>query len=88
LRNGAEWFSFYGMWTYQRLSAKPGAFKVMTGLTVKEFQDLLRRVEPKYSALVRGQRERADRKRAPGGGVKSWHDLTERLLMTLVWLRL
>jgi transposase len=76
------------MLTYQRLAAKPGAFKAMTGLSVEEFQSLLSRVRPSYEARVRSQAERADRKRAPGGGVKSRHDLTERLLMTMVWLRL
>lgn len=67
---------------------KPGAFKSMTGLSVKEFQSLLGRVTPRYEALVRSRTERADRKRAPGGGGKSRHDLTERLLMTVIWLRL
>lgn len=74
--------------TYEQLSAKPGAFKSLTGLSAEEFHSLLSRVRPKYEALVRSQAERADRKRAPGGGVKSRHDLTERLLMTMVWLKL
>jgi hypothetical protein len=76
------------MLTYKRLSAKPGAFKAMTGLSLEEFQALRKRVGPKYEAWVRSQTERAGRQRAPGGGVKSRHDLTERLLMTVVWLRL
>jgi len=76
------------MLTYERLSAKPGVFKSMTGLSIEEFQTQLRRVTPQYEALVRSQTERADRQRAPGGGRKSQHDLTERLLMTMVWLRL
>jgi transposase len=76
------------MLTYERLSAKPSAFKSMTGLSVEEFQSLLRRVTPRYEAFLTLQRARADRRRAPGGGVRSRHDLTERLLMTMVWLRL
>ncbi len=76
------------MLTYERLSAKPGAFKSMTGLSVQEFQDLLRRATPRYAALLRRQQERPHRKRAPGGGLTSQHDLRERLLMTMVWLRL
>ncbi len=60
----------------------------MTGLSVEQFQCLEHRVTPRYEALVRSQTERADRKRAPGGGLKSRHGLTERLLMTMVWLRL
>lgn len=76
------------MLSYRQVSAKPGAFKSMTGLSVEEFEALLERVRPRYAALVRSQRERVGRQRAAGGGVKSRHDLTERLLMTLVWLRL
>jgi hypothetical protein len=76
------------MLTFERLSRKPGAFKSMTGLSVEEFQSLLGRVRPRYEALVKGQTDRAPRQRAPGGGLKSRHDLTERLLMTMVWLRL
>jgi hypothetical protein len=76
------------MLTYERLSTKPSAFRSMTGLSVEEFQSLLLRVTPRYEALLRSRMERAGRQRAPGGGVKSQHDLTQRLLMTLVWLRL
>lgn len=60
----------------------------MTGLSVEEFQELLTAVHPHYERLIESHRQRAQRKRAPGGGVKSRHDLTERLLMTMVWLRL
>lgn len=76
------------MLSYKQMSAKPGAFKSMTGLSLEEFQALMERVTPRYEAWVRNQTARAGRQRAPGGGVKSRHDLTERLLMTLVWLRL
>lgn len=76
------------MLTYEQLAAKPNAFTSLTGLSAEEFQALLRQVAPRYDALVQSQRERADRQRAPGGGRPSRHDLTERLLMTMVWLRL
>jgi len=75
------------MLTYERLAAKPGGFRSMTGLSVEELQSPLARVTPRYEATVRSQTERADRRRAPGGGEKSRHDLTERLLMTMVWLK-
>jgi transposase len=88
LRNGEEWDSVHGMLTYEQLSSKSGAFKSLTGLSIEEFQGLLGRVRPRYEALARSQTERADRKRAPGGGLKSRHDLTQRLLMTMVWLKL
>lgn len=76
------------MLTYEILSAKPSAFKSITGVSVEEFQSQLSRVKPRYEAMVKAQTERADRRRAPGAGVKSRYDLRERLLMTLVWLRL
>jgi DDE superfamily endonuclease/Helix-turn-helix of DDE superfamily endonuclease len=76
------------MLTYERLSTKPGAFQSMTGLSVAEFDALYARVQPRYEAVIRHQIERADRQRAPGGGRRSSHALSERLLMTLVWLRL
>jgi transposase len=76
------------MLTYKSLSAKPGAFRSMTGLSIEEFQDLLARVRPHYEALVAKRLHRPERRRGPGGGLKSRHDLTERLLMTLVWLKL
>ena len=76
------------MLTYRGLSAKPGALRSMTGLTVEEFQSLLARVRPHYEALVAKRLYRPERRRGPGGGLKSRHDLTERLLMTMVWIRL
>lgn len=76
------------MLTYKQLSKKPGAFKSMTGLSVAEFEALLERVTPRYEAWLRGRTVGAERQRAPGGGRKVRHALPERLLMTLVWLRL
>jgi transposase len=76
------------MLTYKGLSTKPVAFRSMTGLSVEEFQSLLGRVRPHYETLVAKRMYRPERRRGPGGGLKSRHDLTERLLMTMVWLRL
>jgi hypothetical protein len=76
------------MLTYKQLAAKPGAFKSMTGITVEEFENLLARVRPRYEAMVAKRLYRPERRRGPGGGLKSRHDLTERLLMTQIWLKL
>jgi transposase len=76
------------MLTSELFAAKPGVFQSMTGVSPKEFQSLLAQVEPRYQAMVKSRVERADRKRAPGAGEKSRHDVAERLLMTLIWLRL
>jgi transposase len=77
----------YGVLTSELLAAKPGVFQSMTGVSPKEFQALLAQVDPRYQAMVRSRVERADRKRAPGAGAKSRHDVADRLLMTLIWLR-
>lgn len=68
-------------------AAKPGVFQSITGVSPKEFEALLAQVEPRYQAMVKRRLERADRKRAPGAGVKSRYDVADRLLMTLFWLR-
>jgi DDE superfamily endonuclease/Helix-turn-helix of DDE superfamily endonuclease len=88
VQSGAQSVTVGAMLTYERLSKKPGAFQSMTGLSVTEFDALYARVWPRFDALIRQQTERADRQRAPGGGRRSGHALSERLLMTLVWLRL
>lgn len=76
------------MLSYQQLSRKPGAFKSITGISPDEFQALLAEVAPRYRAAEQKRFARQERQRAPGGGLKSRHDLAERLLMTMVWLRL
>jgi len=76
------------MLTYDTLARKPGAFKSMTGLTVEEFEALLADLRPRYEAARQEERTARPRRRAPGGGAKPRYALRERLLMTLVWLRL
>jgi DDE superfamily endonuclease/Helix-turn-helix of DDE superfamily endonuclease len=76
------------MLTYDTLAHKPGAFKSMTGLTVQEFEELLADLRPRYEAARQEESVARPRRRAPGGGAKPRYALRERLLMTLVWLRL
>jgi hypothetical protein len=76
------------MLTYEELSRKPNAFKSITGITLEEFQMLLAGVEPRYQAAEQKRLARPERKRAPGGGAKPRYLVLERLLMTMVWLRL
>src|SRR5450759_1448113 len=68
-------------------AAKPGVFQSITGVSPKEFDAIVARVEPRYRSMERDRLERTDRMRAPGAGAKSRYDVAERLLMTLVWLR-
>ncbi len=76
------------MLTYDTLVRKPGAFKSMTGLTVQEFEDVLRDLRPHDEAARQERSAARPRQRAPGAGAKPRYALRERLLMTLVWLRL
>jgi len=76
------------MLNYEQLSRKSGAFKSLIGITPDEFQALLAEVGPRYLAAEQKRLAGQERQRAPGGGLKSRHGLTERLLMTMVWLRL
>jgi len=76
------------MLTYETLARKPGAFKSMTGLTIGEFEDLLAELRPRDEAARQERDAATPRRRAPGGGAKPRYALRERLLMTLVWLRL
>jgi hypothetical protein len=60
----------------------------MTGLTVQEFEELLADLRPRYEAARQEESVARPRRRALGGGAKPRYALRERLLMTLVWLRL
>jgi len=76
------------MLTYDTLARKPGAFTSMTGLTIQEFEALLAELRPRYEAARQEESTARPRRRARGGGAKPRYGLRERLLMTLVWLRL
>ena len=73
---------------YARLSRRPAAFRSLTGMSVTEFERLYHRVGPQIiddhlAALC--QRER---QRAVGAGGQYKNDVRNRLLLTLVWLRI
>lgn len=76
------------MLNYQSLKAKPAVFKSLTGVTVNEFDELLEKVTPVWVDLEQQRLDRAERQRAVGGGSEYKLALQERLLMTLIWLRL
>lgn len=76
------------MITYATVSSEPTVLKSLTGMTESEFADLLQDLGPLYEASEAQRLNRPDRQRAPGGGSKHKHDLSERLLMTLMRLHL
>lgn len=75
------------MLTYGKLSGKASAFRSLTGLTVKEFDQLFDEVAGRYDEAEERRLYRADRQRSRGAGRQFKHTLRERLLMALVWLR-
>ena len=76
------------MITYENLSRYPQIFKNLTGVTVAEFDELLAKVTPVWLEKEYTRLNRADRQRAIGGGGHYKLELRERLVLTLVWLRL
>jgi transposase len=76
------------MITYRELTKNPRVFKSLTGVTVSEFSELYDKVQPLWLHNEIERLSRRDRKRAIGGGRDYTLKLKERLLMTLVWLKL
>jgi transposase len=76
------------MITYRELINKPRVFKSLTGVTVSEFDELYDKVQPLWFNNEIERLSQRERKRAIGGGRDYTLKLKERLLMTLVWLKL
>jgi len=76
------------MITYEKLSKKPSAFKSMVGLTVEEFDQLNQDLFPAYQSAERQRLSRPNRKRAIGAGHQYSLPFRDRLLMTVIHLRL
>jgi hypothetical protein len=76
------------MLTVQRLKRKPKHFKSFTGLTPQEFEKLLQAVQPEYLKQQRTLKSTQICQRKPGGGHHFKHNLTGRLLMSLIYYRL
>jgi hypothetical protein len=69
------------------LSQNHPLFQAMTGLCLTEFEALLTRILPHYTAAAQQRLNRPDRQRAIGGGPD--FELAERdqILLTIIWLR-
>src|ERR1051326_255503 len=81
------------MTLYRKLSRSPKQFLTVTGMNLHQFQALL----PRFSQAFEGQEQRrkavvvktkAMRQRSAGGGSQFAHELTDRLLMLLIYYRL
>ena len=76
------------MLNYAILSKHPEHFKTFTGLTLQEFNTLNQQTHQKYQTYEQKRLQRDNRKRAIGAGQPFKLDLTNRLLMLLLYYRL
>jgi hypothetical protein len=72
---------------YSRVSQVPKVFKMMTGLSVAEFDALAWDVVPQIVAAPGAHPRRTVRQRAVGGGHPFALSAQDQLLLTVVWLR-
>ena len=72
---------------YHELIRHAAVFQKMTGLRVKEFDQLWLDVQQRYAAAEEKRLEKADRKRAMGGGLPTELDGRNQVLLTVIWLR-
>jgi len=75
------------MMRYQYLSNYPNVFRAMTGLHLKEFDELVQVVLPAYAEAERVRLSRPARKRDIGAGHPFALSDRDHFLLTVVWLR-
>ena len=75
------------MTIYDKLRRRPAAFRSLTGISVREFDQLYEQVASDIDEYEEGRLSRQDRKRAIGGGASYTHATRDRLLMAMIWLR-
>ena len=73
---------------YKQLSQHPQIFQKCTGISVETFDQLVKEVLPRYAETESQRLQRPDRQRAVGGGHPFELDERDRVLLTIVWLRL
>ena len=76
------------MMTYEKLQRKPKHFQAFTGVTVAQFEEILKVLRPVYAELEKERLIRPDRKRKIGGGRNFTLGLEDRLMVTLMYFRL
>jgi hypothetical protein len=76
------------MLTVEKLRRKPKHFHNFTGLTPQQFDQLLAAIEPLYEKAEVERLSNPNRLRPRGAGRKFKLELPERLLMSLMYLRL
>jgi hypothetical protein len=74
--------------SYDRLSRKPRLFKSFTGLSVQQFDDIFKIIEPKYPKHEIKRLFSIKRERDIGGGRRFKLLVKDRVIMVLVYYRL
>lgn len=75
-------------YVYKRLSRRPSAFRSLTGMTVREFDNLYKEIGAKIGECLLESLNERDRQRSVGAGGTYKNDTKNRLLMTIIWLRI
>lgn len=75
------------MTNYEKLRRKPLLFRMFTGLSAVEFDQLVADLEPVWLVRKAKRAARRPRQRKPGAGRKVKLSFTDRLLMTLLYYR-
>jgi hypothetical protein len=80
-----------GMITYEKLNRRPKSAPSLIGMPIATFDQLYAEFEPIHHQRLRNagltRRTKTPRRRAVGAGHRHHHNLRDRLLMTLFWLR-
>lgn len=72
---------------YDELIRRAAIFQKMTGLRVKEFDQLWADIQAAFVQAEEKRLEKADRQRAIGGGLPTELNGRDQLLLTVIWLR-
>jgi DDE superfamily endonuclease/Helix-turn-helix of DDE superfamily endonuclease len=73
---------------YNHLSHHPTIFQKCTGISVEEFDQVVKEVLPRYLEAENQRLQRPERERAVGAGHPFELEMRDHLLLTIVWLRL
>jgi hypothetical protein len=75
------------MTVYEKLCRRPAVFRNLTGLRIEEFEALYQQMVNDIERYDETRLERGERQRAVGAGRRYAHDVRNRLLMAMIWLR-
>lgn len=73
---------------YEHLSQHPHIFQQCTGISVREFDQLIQQVIPRYIEAEAARLQRPERQRAIGAGHPFHLVARDHVLLTIIWLRL